>query len=139
MEDRFVLGAIESPTDLRDYDYSMLNNIEEEVEIPENFKLDYDIPIQKQGQVGSCVAHALMEMKSYIDNDMYSIGFIYGNRNDTDHQGSGLVPREALKCIVKNGDCLKNSFDYNIEYPAIKNKMIEVGIDKLLIEASERK
>ena len=42
----FGLGAIDSPNDLRDYDYSMLNNIDEEIEIPESFKLDYDIPIQ---------------------------------------------------------------------------------------------
>ena len=94
MEDRFVLGAIESPTDLRDYDYSMLSGATD-TEIPESFELDYDIPVQNQGNVGSCVAHALMEMKSYIDNDIYSIGFIYRNKNDTDHQGSGLVPREA--------------------------------------------
>ena len=83
MEDKFILGAIESPVDLRDYDYSMLASATD-VEIPENFELDYDIPVQNQGNVGSCVAHALMEMKSYIDNDMYSIGFIYGNRNDKD-------------------------------------------------------
>ena len=43
----FGLGAIDSPKDLRDYDYSMLNNIEE-IEIPESFRLDYDIPIQNK-------------------------------------------------------------------------------------------
>ena len=69
MEDKFVLGAIESPVDLRDYDYSMLADAAE-VEIPESFELDDDIPVQNQGNVGSCVAYALMEMKSYIDNDM---------------------------------------------------------------------
>ena len=89
MEDKFILGAIESPVDLRDYDYSMLAGATD-VEMPESFELDYDIPIQNQGNVGSCVAHALMEMKSYIDNDMYSIGFIYGNRNDDDYQGNGV-------------------------------------------------
>lgn len=139
MEDKFVLGAIESPVDLRDYDYSMVAGNSEKIDIPERFELDYNIPIQNQGNVGSCVAHALMEMKSYIDNEMYSIGFIYGNRSDTDYQGSGLVPREALKCIVKNGDCFKNSFDYNIEYPDVKNKMLEIGIDKLLTEAADHK
>ena len=45
MEDKFILGAIESPTDLRDYDYSMLAGAED-VEIPESFELDYDIPVQ---------------------------------------------------------------------------------------------
>ena len=56
----FGLGAVDSPKDLRDYDYSMLNNIDEGIEIPESFKLDYDIPIQNQGQVGSCVAQGLI-------------------------------------------------------------------------------
>ncbi len=135
----FGLGAIDSPKDLRDYDYSMLNNIEKEIKIPESFKLDYDIPIQNQGQVGSCVAHALMEMKSYIDNDMYSIGFIYGNRKEEDWQGHGLIIREALKNIVEFGDCRKDSFDFNIEYPLIKEKLKEIGIDKLLTEASQFK
>ena len=139
MEDKFVLGAIESPTDLRDYDYSMVTGSSDKIDIPEKFELDYDIPIQNQGNVGSCVAHALMEMKSYIDNSMYSIGFIYGNRCNTDYQGHGLVPREALKRLVKDGDCFKESFNFNIEYPTIRNKMAEVGIDKLLTEAAEHK
>ena len=139
MKNEFILGAIESPTDLRDYDYSMVTGSSEEIEIPEKFELDYDIPVQNQGNVGSCVAHALMEMKSYIDNDMYSIGFIYGNRNNNDFQGSGLIAREALKHLVKEGDCFKESFDYNIEYPEIRNKMSEIGIDKLYAEASQFK
>ena len=135
----FGLGAIDSPTDLRDYRLSDLVTCADDVDIPEKFELDYDIPIQNQGNVGSCVAHALMEMKSYIDNDMYSIGFIYGNRNDNDFQGSGLIAREALKHLVKEGDCFKESFDYNIEYPEIRNKMSEIGIDKLYAEASQFK
>lgn len=139
MEDKFLLGAIDSPVDLRDYDYSMVSGSSEKIEVPESFELDYDIPIQNQGSIGSCVAHALMEMKSYIDNNMYSIGFLYGNRSDTDHQESGLVPRQALKNLVKYGDCFKESFDYNIEYPDVRNKMSEIGTDKLLTEAAGHK
>ena len=135
----FGLGAIESPKDLRDYDYSMITGSSEKIEIPEKFELDYDIPIQNQGDVRSCVAHALMEMKSYIDNNMYSIGFIYGNRNDNDFQGSGLIAREALKHLVKEGDCYKESFDYNVEYPEIRNKKYEIGRDKLYGKASQSK
>ena len=36
MCNKFKLGAIDSPVDLRDYDYSMLSS-KEEIEIPENF------------------------------------------------------------------------------------------------------
>ena len=134
----FGLGAVDSSTDLRDYNYSMLVGAAD-AEIPESFELDYDIPVQNQEKVNSCVAFSLSEMKSYIDNSNYSSGFIYANRSDDDHQGTGLIPREALKHLVKEGDCLKASFDYNIEYPAIKEKILEVGADKLYAEASQFK
>lgn len=136
--EEYMLGAIDSPNDLRDYDYSMLAGATD-VEIPESFELDYDIPVQNQGKVNSCVAFSLSEMKSYIDNSNYSSGFIYANRSDGDHQGTGLIPREALSHLIKEGDCLKASFDYNIEYPAIKEKISEVGTDKLYAEASQFK
>ena len=61
MEDKFILGAIESPVDLRDYDYSTLADAAE-VEIPESFELDYCIPVQNQGKVNSCVAFSLSEI-----------------------------------------------------------------------------
>ena len=135
----FGLGAIDSPTDLRDYRLSDLVTCADDIDIPEKFELDYDIPIQNQGKINSCVAFSLSEMKSYIDNSNYSSGFIYANRSDGDHQGTGLIPREALSHLIKEGDCLKASFDYNIEYPAIKEKISEVGIDKLYAEASQFK
>ena len=42
MENKFVLGAIESPIDLRDYDYSMISCSGDKVDIPKEFILDYD-------------------------------------------------------------------------------------------------
>ena len=63
MEDKFILGAIESPVDLRDYNYSMLAGAAD-VEIPETFELDYNIPVQNQEKVNSCVAFSLSEMKT---------------------------------------------------------------------------
>ncbi|KQB77073.1 hypothetical protein AK964_18850 [Clostridium butyricum] len=105
MEDKFILGAIDSPVDLRDYDYSMVSCTSTETEIPDKYILDYDYSILNQGNIGSCVAHALSCMKSYIDgtntDNMYSVGFIYANRQEDDFKGTGMITREALKKYSK--------------------------------------
>ncbi|NOW07874.1 N-acetylmuramoyl-L-alanine amidase [Clostridium beijerinckii] len=144
MDDKnYILGVIDSPVDLRDYDYSMISSSSEKIDIPEEFILDYDYPILCQGQVGSCVAHALSEMKSYIDavssNDMYSVGFIYANRQENDYKGTGMVTREALRNLVKFGDCKKTSFPVNEEYPSIVTTLDKYNKEKLLDEADDHK
>lgn len=141
--DNFKLGAIESPLDLRDYDYSMITCSSKNIDIPKDFILDYDYPILNQGLVGSCVAHTLSCMKSYIDgvntDKMYSVGFIYGNREEDDWQGTGMITREALKNLVKYGDCIKTSFPINEEYPDIVNTLNKYNKQKLLDEAHPHK
>ena len=143
MEDKFILGAIDSPLDLRDYDYSMVSCSSDNIDIPKEFILDYDYPILNQGNVGSCVAHALSCMKSYIDgtntDNIYSVGFIYANRQEDDFQGTGMITREAFKNIVKYGDCTKKSFPVNEEYPSIVTTLENYGKDKLLDEADDHK
>lgn len=143
MEDKFILGAIESPVDLRDYDYKMVSCSSTETNIPDNYILDYDYPILNQGTVGSCVAHALSCMKSYIDgtstDSMYSVGFIYANRQENDFQGTGMITREAFKNLIKYGDCTKKSFPVNEEYPSIVTTLEKYGKDKLLDEADDHK
>lgn len=143
MEDKFILGAIESPIDLRDYDYSMISCSSDKIDIPDEFRLDYDYQILNQGSIGSCVAHALSCMKSYIDgvntDNMYSVGFIYANRQEDDFQGTGMITREALKNLVKYGDCKKSSFPVNEEYPAIVDTLKKYGKEKLLDEADDYK
>lgn len=143
MENKFILGAIDSPVDLRDYDYSMISCSGDKVDIPKEFILDYDYPILNQGLIGSCVAHALSCMKSYIDgvnkDNMYSVGFIYANRQEDDFQGTGMITREALKNLVKYGDCRKSSFPVNEEYPAIVETLNKYGKEKLLDEADDYK
>lgn len=139
----FGLGAIESPIDLRDYTYDMLTMATAPVEIPYQFILDYQYDILNQGLVGSCVPHGLSEMRNYIDgvpyDDTYSVGFIYANREESDSQGVGMITRQALKNLVKYGDCKKKSFPVNEEYPAILNTLKKYGKDELLAEASQYK
>lgn len=113
-----TLGAIFSPTDVRDYVLKSTS----ETELPEVFELNM-VRIKDQGSVGSCVAHALAEVVEYynsvqIDNiDIMSTGYIYGNRNGSLHKDSGMIVRDALKNLQKYGDVPKNNFRENVEVP----------------------
>ena len=142
-EEKYILGAIESPVDLRDYTYDMLTMATVPIDIPYGFRFDYPYDILNQGLIGSCVAHGLSEMRNYIDgvpiDDTYSVGFIYANREDSDTQGHGMVTRQALKNLVKYGDCKKKDFPINEEYPAILNTLEKYGKTQLLEKASQHK
>lgn len=140
----FGLGAIESPLDMRDYTYDMISkDTSDKVDIPEEFTLQYKFQILSQGKICSCVAHALSSMKSFIDDvnvdNMYSVGFIYANRNEDDYQGTGMITREALKHLVKDGDCLNSDFNVNEEYPAILKILESKGKEKLFEKAAQHK
>ena len=137
----YPLGVIDSPIDERDYLYNPVCASQQE--LPKSFSLDYNYPILNQGSVGSCVAHSLSEMKSYIDTvekaNMYSVGFIYANRKNGDFVGSGLIPRQALSNLVTDGDCLNNDFPINEEYPSILNTLDKYGKEQLFEKASKHK
>lgn len=138
----YILGCIESPIDERDYILDDICCISS-VPLPNNFMLDYKFDILDQGQAGSCVAHALSECKSFIDDvdkdNMYSVGFIYANREENQSQGTGMITREALSNLVKYGDCFKNEFPINEEYPSIVNTLSRYGKEKLIKSASNHK
>ena len=143
MCNKFKLGSIDSPSDPRDYTYNDLC-MATCSDIPKSYCLDWKAyKILNQGNVGSCKAHALSMIKSYIDgkqfSDRYSVGWIYGNRYDTDWQGHGLISRETLKHLIKEGVVSNCSFPINEEYPQIKSTIDKYGKDKLLSEASNNK
>lgn len=141
----FGLGEVEQEEDLRDYRVSMIKGYADTAtEIKDKLVLnDYQYNILNQGSIGSCVAHAISECKSYIDgvqyDNMYSVGFIYANRKSSDNQGTGLVIREALSNVCDDGDCFHNSFPINEEYPGILNTLARYDENKLRAEASEHK
>lgn len=145
--EEFALGAIESPIDLRDYGYNDLVDCADDFEVPEEFVLDYQYEILNQGGVGSCRAHVAKRMLDYIDgvpfdtyeSEGYSIGFIYGHRRESDHQGSGLVARETYRNLCDYGVCDMEDFPVNEEYPFIKSTMEKYGTSNLEDKASKRK
>lgn len=119
--EEITMGCIKSPKDVRDY---MYQPIAMAVEYPKKFELSIN-RIKNQGSVGSCVAHALSSMIEYFNkkqlhaDDEMSVGFIYGNRTTSIHRGPGMVIRDALKAVLKNGDVPNTLFPYNVEVPEI--------------------
>lgn len=106
------MGYIPSPKDLRDY--KIAKSVRKQIVLPEEFQL---IPtmIKDQGDVGSCVAHAVSSALEADQNVMFSTGWIYGYRPEDYYQDVGMIPREALKTIQKVGAVKFKNFPYNIE------------------------
>ena len=102
-----TFGMIPSPPDPRDYPLCkaatyraapIINRIVKHFPGPVN-----------QGSFGVCVAATLagiLEAVEHSQRGIYvqtSIKYIYGNRKDTDFQGEGMVPREALQAATRFG------------------------------------
>ena len=125
MGNKAALGAIFSKKDVRDYK-AVCCTLQEN-EFPKEFKLEL-VRVKYQGYVGSCVAHALSTVVEYHnskqlnDETEMSVGFIYGNRNNSLHKGEGMVTRDALASLKNYGDVTKEQFPENEEVPNIINK-----------------
>lgn len=70
------------------------------MEVPNKFKLDYRVPILSQGSVGSCVSHAIAELLSYKFGEMYSVGYIHGNRASEDEYVHKNRSKETPKSLA---------------------------------------
>lgn len=108
-----------SGIDVRDYQMVCTAPI---CQFPKEFELKM-VRIKSQGNIGSCVAHALSSIIEYYnfvqnhDLTEMSTGYIYGNRNESSHKGTGMVLRDALEVVRKYGDVPKENFPYNVEVP----------------------
>lgn len=121
-ENLYKLGAIPSPHDYRDYPVAKV--------IPMGAYPEEYMPkltkIKNQGSVGACVAYAISTIKEYQEIKErsayreYSANFIYGNRADTDYQGEGMEPRQALKRLQEYGVCNEDLMPGIWTYPAQK-------------------
>lgn len=130
-------GCIPSPYDDRDYTTETIAF--SSTAIPSSY-LFVRMDVLDQGSINSCVAHACATAFGYGElsngksnaHDM-SRGFIYANRKDSDHQGEGMIIRQALKQLNKCGDCEQKDFSWNETYPKVKTRLEankEVYLDK---------
>ena len=127
-------GAIFSGVDVRDYKMVCTTAT---YDFPDEFELK-TVRIKNQGEVGSCVAHALSSIVEYYnsvqrdDKTEMSIGYIYGNRTTSEYKDEGMVIRDALEVVRNFGDVPKEYFPYNIETPTAI-KLYEKQADELYV------
>lgn len=115
-----MYGCILSPYDERDYKAKdfVAKGIRPDSYMPAKLA-----PVLHQGAVGKCVACALATMKWYHEQKErqseveWSTDYIYHNRLVTDHQGEGMIVREALSQLKKYGVCPNDLLPSNKEYP----------------------
>lgn len=130
MEER-VYGVVPSPLDERDY--KAREHIAMGVR-PQAYYPKVIAPILNQGQIGSCVAHAMSTMKWYQEYEErkgsfeLSTDFFFHNRKPTDWQGDGMIPREACANLVEDGGVLRHKLPTNTKYP---NSDIKAIVDEL--------
>lgn len=129
-------GAILSDVDVRDY---QIVCAAQNIEFPDEFELK-TVRIKNQEMTGSCVAHSLSSIIEYYnatqhnDPSEMSVGYIYGNRTNSEHKDPGMIMRDALEIVAKFGDVPHEDFPYNEETPrALKlyercaDELYEVG------------
>ena len=116
-------GALLSLPDIRDYEIVTTA----ECDFPEEFELTMP-SVKSQGSVGSCVAHALATVMEFYNKKQHhedidmSVGYIYGNRENSSHKGQGMKVRDALKAITAGGNVPYTDFPFNEEVPEIIEK-----------------
>lgn len=139
MLEKYPLGHIESPTDLRDYTYDMVAEASD-TEIPNEFELKYQFNAKDQGQIGACVNHAISSAKEIIDNssEYYSQWWLHALRSDSDYQGKGAIIREELSHLVNDGIVSLRLFNVQEEYSQIRTTLVsKYNKEKLLKEAAK--
>lgn len=108
-------GAIPSPVDPRDY---RLPAGMAKASLPEEWWPE-QIPVHNQGQINSCVGHAITAGYEQAGFPAMAYGYIYGNRKYTDWTGEGLIVRDALKTVQKDGVPTLASYPYDAEVKEI--------------------
>ena len=125
-----------SPTDSRDYTLCRAMDVSG-IDIPERYQLE--MPQAELQQAGNCVAQANSTRAEYnlANGEQVSVGWLYGNRRETENRGTGLVMRDAMKTIIKYGNLLRKYYEYFYEVPyAIDNfeKAYEQNKDKTFFD-----
>lgn len=129
-----TFGAIFSPKDVRDYRIACASG----ETFPEEFELSMP-EVKNQSLVGSCVAHSISTVVEYYSRKQgdetreMSVGYIYGNRTNSSHKGTGMVTKEAIAVTCEYGDVVLDSFPHHHEVPAIIDKFNDC-VDELFPE-----
>ena len=113
MQLKYSHGAIPSPKDDRDYQFTDLIAGARLSELPSEYinPLVSDIQVVDQGASETCVACSLSylrwlnERMQSNNTKQFSPTYIYGNRDSFGYMGEGMIVREALQTLRKQGVC----------------------------------
>ena len=127
----YKLGAKKSPIDERDFKIKDLKASISQVKevLPEQFILEYKGVTKDQGAVSSCVANSLAYTREITETQQtgiysqFSVGYIYSNRTPLMDSEEGMIPREAIQCLVDFGDVHYVDFPYDEDYPTVKARI----------------
>ena len=140
---KYPVNDVGEESDPRDYDIDML-------ECASNVTYDdivknVDYPIRHQGSISSCTPHAITLLGSYSKNtqpktdEMFSVGWIFGNRENTDTSVRGMAIRDGFNVACKIGFVKNKDFPFNLPYEDCITKIKEYGRGQLLEKASKYK
>ena len=117
------LGCIFSKYDARDY--TLVSSVVSNSSLPKEFINENIGEVKHQGQVGSCVAHALstiLEFHAGMRNKELSTNFIYGIQKELFNiDTKGMVLRDACAIVTDYGDMLEKDCPGNDEVPVCHN------------------
>lgn len=113
-----VNGVIPSPVDPRDF--RLTYGAADFEDFPEEWEPDtQDFKVHYQGAINSCVAHALTGQYEIHGYPNMAYGYIYGDRRYTDHAGEGMITRDAIKTLQKDGVPTLKSYPFDAEVQEI--------------------
>lgn len=127
-----------SPEDDRDYTIAMAMEVQG-APIPKKFRLK--MPEAELQHAGNCVAQANSTRAEYNlgTGEQVSVGWLYGNRRETAHRGTGLPMRDTMKAITKYGNLNREHFECLLEVPDVIEqfeKAYEANKDKTFFDKS---
>lgn len=123
-------GFILSPSDERDYPICMAYEDGKDTELPQSFVTEFQPPYEKQ-LCGNCVAQALANVMEcayhalFGVHEDFSVGFIYGNRDEGEYSGEGMTGYLACGHLTKDGDVKACVFENPGSAPSIISKVNE--------------
>lgn len=133
-------GIIDSPVDLRDYNYKDLS-CNNNSQIPEKFEIEYPFEPRNQLNTSTCAFQSVSAIIETINNvnDYVSDGFLNAMRDVYDCQlGKGAVTREIMKLACNSGIVSKLDFPNLEDYPTISESFDKLSNKTEIIEKAKQ-
>lgn len=133
-------GVIDSPVDLRDYNYKDLC-CNSNSKIPNEFEIEYPFEPRNQKDTSTCAFQSVSAIIESINNveGYLSEGFLNAMRDEYGCQlGKGAVTREIMKLACESGIIPKSDFPNLEDYPVIRESFDKLSNKNELIEKAKQ-